>query len=397
MNDIFYIDGDGKEYSYSLLLESIDSKKYYFQNYTATGYFDFVINLLTAIFYDKDIILKDFSTANNLPPSKMVVEDHTLENIDLIEKLKRSTTRLAIKSSGTTGKPKNIFHPVSRFLKSTSSKKIFSKSTWLLTYNPAHSAGIQLLFQVLINNGTIIDGRNLDWKSFDFVLKKYNLDFIAATPTFYRMKMPFLSTYPFVKGVTLNGEKPHQQLIDKIKTSFPNARVRNIYGSTETGPLMSSDSTRFVIPDRLIKKIKIQDGELYVSSELVSQSVKKDDWYPTGDLVKIIDNNPLTVEFIDRKVRIINVGGHNVNPQEVEDLILSHSKIQNVVVYGRKHKILGHLVVADVKLFAGESLSERDLILYCKTHLQKYKVPRIINFVEEIKTSTTGKKTITKT
>jgi len=190
----------------------------------------------------------------------------------------------------------------------------------------------------------------------------------------------------------LNGEKSTVELIENVKSCFPNARVRNIYGSTEAGPLMSSETTIFLIPNRLTGKVKIEESELHLHKSLVSKSANDKEWYPTGDLVEVVGVDPLTIKFISRKSRILNVGGQNVNPQEIEEVLLEHPKVRDVRVFGRKSKMVGNLISAEVR--SGIECTEKELMDYCKEHLANYKVPRIIRFVQKIETGRTGKKKV---
>jgi len=63
-----------------------------------------------------------------------------------------------------------------------------------------------------------------------------------------------------------------------------------------------------------------------------------------------------------------------------------------VRVYGRKNKLIGNLIVAEVQLLPELDVSEKELISFCKTSLTSYKVPRMIKFVEKIEIGRTGKK-----
>jgi acyl-CoA synthetase (AMP-forming)/AMP-acid ligase II len=312
----------------------------------------------------------------------------------LVYLLEKSQSALGIYSSGTTGVAKQIYQPVGRLLKSVQRNESYTCTSWLLTYNPSHSAGIQLFLQAIFNKACIVYAYKSARENVLTLLDNHSIDYVSATPTFYRSLAPYDFVYESVKGVTLNGEKSTQGLIDSVKNIFPNARIRNIYGSTESGPLMSSENAYFIIPPRLIDKVRIENDELILHESLVSKSVHTFGWYRTGDLVKVIEENPLTIEFISRSTRILNVGGQNVNPQEVEEVLLEYDAIKDVRVYGRKHAIVGNLICAEVQLNEGFIFTEKDYILYCKSRLAGYKVPKMFTQVDIIGKGNTGKKQI---
>jgi acyl-CoA synthetase (AMP-forming)/AMP-acid ligase II len=157
---------------------------------------------------------------------------------------------------------------------------------------------------------------------------------------------------------------------------------------------MSSDSHEFIIPTRLLEKIKIEEDELFLHQSIVSKSINKnEEWYRTGDMVQVINDTPLTLVFVSRKSRIINVGGQNVNPQEIEEVLLQHPKILDAQVIPRPHPLIGNLITARIKT-DDSGVEEAEIKIYLKEKLASYKIPRIITFVQDIKYGNTGKKLI---
>ncbi|MEE9440058.1 MAG: class I adenylate-forming enzyme family protein [Saprospiraceae bacterium] len=363
--------------------------------YYASEYPDFIVNVIAAIVNDIDITLIDYRNTKNKNSTSFIPINNSFETTeDIISKITTSTATVGIYSSGTEGPPKLIKQPISRLMKSVRIEEKYLKSTWAFTYNPSHSAGIQMFLQVISNQSTLVDMYRYSRKDILENINDNNIDFVSATPTFYRMLAPYDFACNNVKSATLNGEKSTPELVNNVANIFPNAIIRNIYGSTESGPLMSSTTSTFEVPKRLIGKIKIQDDVLFIASELISNSIAKGDWYDTGDLVKIISEHPLTIEFVSRKTRIINVGGHNVNPQEVEEVLLTHPAIKDIRVYGRPNKMIGNLIIAEVLTIENSQVSEKEIIQHCKKNIAQYKIPRIIKFVEKIAIGNTGKKRI---
>ena len=98
------------------------------------------------------------------------------------------------------------------------------------------------------------------------------------------------------------------------------------------------------------------------------------------------------MRFISRKKEVINVGGEKVNPNEVESIINSHPEVSFSRVFGKKNSVSGFLVVCQIKKIKNSKLSEKDIRKYLfNKGLENYKIPRLINFINQIETTKTGK------
>jgi len=392
---IFY---QNNQYSktYSDLLKDLSLIDHIDSSYLAENYYSFILNVIGCLVNDIDLTLVDYRNKSISIPKRLepVVARNFHSIDDLLEGIHSSKSKIGIFSSGTTADPKLIYQSVQRLLKSVRISEEYKHSRWGFTYNPSHSAGIQVFLQAICNQATLYDLYKSSRQEILTTLAQEKITHISATPTFYRMLAPYDFKLPELQSITFNGEKSTIELLESVKQTSKNARIRNIYGSTESGPLMSSENTVFQVPKRIINSIKIENEELLLKAHLVSESVNDAEWYHTGDLVKVITEEPLTIEFVTRKTRILNVGGQNVNPQEVEEVILTHPSVQDVRVFGRSNRLIGNLVMAEVKILDGHEIREKVLIDFCKEKLAKYKVPRMIKIVDEIKAGRTGKKEI---
>jgi len=93
---------------------------------------------------------------------------------------------------------------------------------------------------------------------------------------------------------------------------------------------------------------------------------------------------------LGREIELINVGGEKVDPLEVENLLLTFEGISQVKVYGIKNSVLGFIIGADI-VTTTKDLTEAQIKVFLKDKLPKYKTPRIVNFVNEINLTRTGK------
>ena len=124
------------------------------------------------------------------------------------------------------------------------------------------------------------------------------------------------------------------------------------------------------------------------SPELTARRIK-DGWFNTGDVVRIDDEGYITV--VSRVTDIIIVGGFNVYPQEVEGMLQEHPAVREAAVVGIPHPSLGEVVKAYVVPQPGTRAVPRDLVSFCRERLSHYKVPRMVEFVEELPKSSIGK------
>jgi long-chain acyl-CoA synthetase len=112
-------------------------------------------------------------------------------------------------------------------------------------------------------------------------------------------------------------------------------------------------------------------------------------WFHTGDLGYQDEDGFFFI--VDRKKELIIRGGYNVYPREVEEVLYANPAVSEVAVIGVPDDRLGEEVRAVVVLKQGESMSEDDVIAYCKERLAAYKYPRSVEFRDELPKNATGK------
>lgn len=312
---------------------------------------------------------------------------------DLIEKLRinNSSWKVTLFTSGTTGQPKKICHKYDSLLRFTKINTKYKNDVWGFAFNPTHIAGVQVFFQALLNGNTIIKLFGLSKEDIYTSISKYQITHISATPTFYRLLLPHNSCYLSLLKLTSGGEKFDKVVTSSLLKVFPNATFTNIYASTEAGSLLSSKGELFTINPNLKDYIRIVNDELVVNKNIMGQATYEgEQWYFTGDIVEIVEQNPLLFRFVTRKNELINVGGYKVNPLEVEDEIRKIEGVLETRVYSIKNSVLGNIVCCDIQS-NNTDCSEKFIREKLKSKLQEYKIPRIIKFVEQISKSRTGK------
>ena len=112
-------------------------------------------------------------------------------------------------------------------------------------------------------------------------------------------------------------------------------------------------------------------------------------WFRTGDQGVLDEDGYLTIT--GRLKEIINRGGEKVSPREIDDVLMDHEAVQQVVTFAMPHKMLGEDIAAAVVLRDGTSADPDDIRTFAGQHLAAFKVPRKVLIVDEIPKGATGK------
>ncbi|HFQ5374206.1 TPA: long-chain-fatty-acid--CoA ligase FadD [Vibrio vulnificus] len=188
------------------------------------------------------------------------------------------------------------------------------------------------------------------------------------------------------------------------------------YGLTECSPLVAAyphdlvdynGSIGLPVPSTEVRIVNdegealanSETGELQVRGPQVMQGywqrpeatkevINNDGWLSTGDIVKFDEDGFLHI--VDRKKDMILVSGFNVYPNEIEDVVALHGKVLEVAAIGQPHEISGEVVKIYV-VKRDPSLTKEEIINHCRQHLTGYKVPKLIEFREDLPKTNVGK------
>ncbi|MEZ7945215.1 MAG: AMP-binding protein [Flavobacteriaceae bacterium] len=407
MEKIFYKDNiEGIEVSYQQMLNDLALQDSYSIYCKSNSFYIIFKHIILSLLIGKEAILldEDFSNeeinkliGNNkdifAPKAYIPIGQINFEDIEERISKNKSSWKITMFTSGTTGLPKKISHnyeSISRSIKIEDNRK---ENIWGFSYNPTHMAGVQVFFQAFLNQNTIVRLFGVNRVESLNLIKDCEITNISATPTFYRLLLPADHICISVKNLTSGGEKFDSKTLQRLNQMFPNSRIRNIYASTEAGALFASEGDVFSVKSEIAHLIKFFENELYIHKSLIGQSEGLkilDGWYQTGDLIEIISKKPNTFRFVSRKNEMINTGGYKVNPLEVEDVIRLCEGVTDVLVFAKKNSLLGNLVICEV-VRHNELLTEKQIRFFLQDKLQEFKIPRIIKFVESLKITRTGK------
>lgn len=399
---LFLKDSTG-EYSYDNLLTSINGSDGYCQNLQTDSLYSFFLNLIVALVHnrpatllDSDLSLEEISIIDESTINKRDKIDNKVFNSieEVINEIWKSSSKITIFTSGTTGQPKNVVHTIETLSRNVKKHTGHTNDIWGFAFNPTHMAGLQVFFQALSNLNPIINLFEESREKIFGLITSNNITHISATPTFYRLLLPIEMSFPTVKRISFGGEKSDRKLYDKICGMFPMAKVTNIYASTEAGTLFSSKGDCFVIPESISDKIKVDDDELLIHQSLLGISdnfIIEKEYYHSGDLIEWVDEKNGVFRFKSRKNELINVGGYKVNPHETEEAISNLPGVQQVIVYHKENSVIGNVLCADIVKNPNTEISTIEIKKILKQKLQDFKVPRVINFVNSLSITRTGK------
>ena len=136
-----------------------------------------------------------------------------------------------------------------------------------------------------------------------------------------------------------------------------------------------------------IKGPQVMEGYLNMPDEN-AQSIRNG-WFFTGDIARA-DEEGYTY-IVDRKKDMVIAGGFNIYPRDIEEVLYTHAKVMEAAVAGINDPYRGETLKAYIVLKEGESMTEEEVTEYCKANLAPYKVPKLVEFRDELPKTMIGK------
>jgi long-chain acyl-CoA synthetase len=236
--------------------------------------------------------------------------------------------------------------------------------------------------------------------------------YLLAHPDFDKYDLSSL-TRCWVGGQTLPSSK---SLEFTARTGCP---VHEVWGMTELAGAVSANpvygpnkpgTIGLPYPGNAFRVVDVDDadkemprgerGELMYRGPLVMQgyynnpkgtaeTIRPDGWLHTGDIATMDEDGYATI--VDRKKDMILTAGFNVYPAEIERVLCMHPAVALAAVGSVLDEVKGELAKAYVILKPGVVASRADLVAHCREHLAAYKVPRAVQFVASVPTTSSGK------
>lgn len=304
---------------------------------------------------------------------------------------------LILFSSGSTGKPKAMVHDLNNLLDVfvERSERNLVMMVFLMF---DHIGGINTLLNSLATGAKLVFTPSRIPEQVCELIEAHGVNVLPASPTFLNLMLISGAQERYsmrsVKMITYGTESMPQNLLERIKSAFPRAKLLQTFGTSETGiaqtSSQSSTSTALKIDDPNLQ-YKVVDGELWLKSKTQvlgyinasMESFTDDGWFRTGDLVEATDDGYMKI--IGRSKEVINVGGEKVLPVEVESVLLQMEGVADCMVYAEPNPITGQSVAADIVVRDGfdPKLVKKELQIFCRDKLDRYKIPARIVLVDK--------------
>lgn len=248
--------------------------------------------------------------------------------------------------------------------------------------------------------------------------KRYPISLMTGVNTLFNALLnhdPFKNLDFSKLKICVGGGMAVQQAVAERWEKVTGCKITEGYGLTETSPVasvnpldgrqrlgsigMPAPSTDMRIVDeegnvlgpKQAGEIQIKGPQVmkgYYNRPMETSDVIKDGWFSSGDIGEMMEDGFFRI--VDRKKDMINVSGFNVYPNEIEDVLAMHPKVLEAAAIGipdpKSHEVVKVFIVKKDK-----SLNKKELIAYCRENLTGYKVPKEVEWVDELPKSNVGK------
>jgi fatty-acyl-CoA synthase len=338
-------------------------------------------------------------------------------------------------TSGTTGRPKGVMlshkNICTHALAAIAEFKLDDRDTWFHVAPLFHLADAWATFAITWVGGRHVTARDFDPPVILSTMARERVTITNMIPTMLNelVNTPGVESHDFSSlRVLLSGGAPiAPEVARRLMDTFQCDYIQT-YGMTETSPyltvsILKEHMTRLPAEEQFALKAKTgrpfmgvllkvvredgtevtQDdkevGEIVVKGDSVTkgywnrpeetEKTFKDGWLFTGDMA-VVDTEGY-VNIVDRKKDMIITGGENIYSVEVENVLYAHPAIYEAAVIGVPDPKWGEAVKAVVVLKPGKSVTEQEIIQFCKENIARYKAPKSVDFISELPKTGSGK------
>jgi fatty-acyl-CoA synthase len=329
---------------------------------------------------------------------------------------------VTILTSGTTGTPKGASRSQPETLDPAASLlskiPLHARERTMIAAPMFHSWGFAHFTLGMALSSTLVLRRKFDPEGTLSAVAQHRCTALAVVPVMLQRILDLgedvIAKYDTssLRVIAVSGSALPGELATRVMDVFGDV-LYNLYGSTEVAwatiatpeDMRTAPGTAGKAPRGTVLKIVDEQGRelptgetgrIFVGNELLFEGYTGggnkeivDGLMSTGDVGHVDEEGRLFVEGRDDEM--IVSGGENVFPAEVEDLLAKHDAVREVAVIGVDDEKFGQRLKAFVVTRDGEKLSEDDVQNYVKANLASFKVPREIEFIDELPRNATGK------
>jgi fatty-acyl-CoA synthase len=338
-------------------------------------------------------------------------------------------------TSGTTGRPKGVMlshkNVCAHALATIAELKLDDCDTWIHVAPLFHLADAWATFAI-----TWVGGRHVMVGDFDPspILSTMAREGVTITNMIPMMLNALVNTqgvethdFSSLRVVLSGGAPIAPEVTRRVMQTFKCDYIQT-YGMTETSPyltlsILKEHLTHLPAEEQFVFKAKTgrpfmgvllrvvredgtevrpdnkEVGEIIVKGDSVTkgywnqpeetEKAIQDGWLFTGDMA-VVDAEGY-VNIVDRKKDMIITGGENIYSVEVENVLYAHSCVFEAAVIGVPDPKWGEAVKAVIVLKPGQTVTEEEIIQYCKENIARYKAPKSVDFVSELPKTGSGK------
>ena len=246
-------------------------------------------------------------------------------------------------------------------------------------YRLTGMTGVNTLYNALLNNEEF---KNADWSHLRFIAAGGTALQKSVAEEWTKLTGQTISEgYGMTEASPVVTSNPHgKTIIGTVGIPVPSTDLRIVDDNGNPLPIGQSGEIQ-------VKGPQVMKG-YYNKPEETAKTITQDGWLNTGDVGVLDENGYLSI--VDRKKDMIIVSGFNVYPNEIEDVVSAHPKVLESAAIGVQSEKSGECVKVFV-VKKDKSLTEDELILYCRENLTGYKVPKAVEFRDELPKSNVGK------
>ncbi len=278
------------------------------------------------------------------------------------------------------------------------------------------------LVMSMISAATLLPLPKFDPRKVLQTIARYKPTFFPGAPAMYHtlLQQKEIASYDLKSiRICMSGSAPLPREIFNRFQQVTGASILEAYGLTEASPVthvtklgmegvkvnsigIPLPATDARIVDMEVGSLTLEPGQLgelvirgpqvmkgYWHKDDETANALRNEWLYTGDIARMDENGYFYI--VDRKKDMVIVGGYNVYPREVDEVLLEHPKILEAVCVGLADDMRGEVLRAYIVLRPGEQLTKSEVVGWCRKKLASYKVPRQVEFRDSLPKSIVGK------
>lgn len=326
-------------------------------------------------------------------------------------------------TSGTTGSPKGVMLSRKSLLTNLcdidSYFDINNEDRILITRPLYHCAVLSGEFLISLVKGLdiVFHSKIFDPITIIKLIREHNITVMCGTPTMFQMLIRYFKITKdplFLRCIAVSGECLGGECAQIIRAAFPDTQIYHVYGLTEASPRVSYlppqyfdlfaeyvglplpsvqvkivDDNGNTLPENTEGELCVRGGNLmtgYYQDADMTNKVLENGWLHTNDIASIDEHGFIRIKC--RKDDMIIRAGMNIYPQEIENILKSDDRVEEVLAYGIHDAICGEKIGLKVK---GNFKNKDELFNLCHEILPTFEIPTVIDLVDEIPKNGSGK------